>query len=149
MCSDRDAAGSQRRVSPFGNPRIDACTRLPEAYRSVPRPSSAFGAKASTVSPYYLAHVMQRNRTSSLSFYRKFALYSVGKVLSRRSQPPPGAPHTPSGAPGEGSLTSFSQQDPAHRRAFFSSLDAPVKILIREFLQPISRNRFLSRNSFE
>ena len=119
MCSDRDAAGSQRRVSPFGNPRIDACTRLPEAYRSVPRPSSAFGAKASTVSPYYLAHVMQRNRTSSLSFYRKFALYSVGKVLSRRSQPPPGAPHAPSGAPGEGSLASFSQQDPAHRRAFF------------------------------
>ena len=27
------------------------CTQLPEAYRSVPRPSSAFGAKASTVRP--------------------------------------------------------------------------------------------------
>ena len=37
------------RVSPFGHPRINACTRLPEAYRSVPRPSSALGAKASTV----------------------------------------------------------------------------------------------------
>ena len=37
------------RVSPFGYPRINACTRLPEAYRSVPRPSSALGAKASTV----------------------------------------------------------------------------------------------------
>ena len=32
-------------------PRIVTCTRLPEAYRSVPRPSSAFGAKASTVCP--------------------------------------------------------------------------------------------------
>ena len=37
------------RVSPFGHPRINACTRLPEAYRSVPRPSSALDAKASTV----------------------------------------------------------------------------------------------------
>ncbi len=80
MCSDRDAAGSQRRVSPFGNPRIDACTRLPEAYRSVPRPSSAFGAKASTVSPYYLAHVMQRNRTSSISFFLFVNLRSIQLV---------------------------------------------------------------------
>jgi hypothetical protein len=29
-----------RRVSPFGNPRIKACLQLPEAYRSLPRPSS-------------------------------------------------------------------------------------------------------------
>jgi hypothetical protein len=39
------------RVSPFGHPRIKACTRLPEAFRSVPRPSSALDAKASTVRP--------------------------------------------------------------------------------------------------
>ena len=45
-----DAMSPSWRVSPFGNPRIEACTRLPEAYRSVPRPSSALGAKASTVS---------------------------------------------------------------------------------------------------
>ena len=36
---------------PFGNPRIDACLRLPEAYRCLPRPSSAPRAKASTVRP--------------------------------------------------------------------------------------------------
>ena len=29
-------------------PGYSACTRLPEAFRSVPRPSSASGAKAST-----------------------------------------------------------------------------------------------------
>ena len=46
-----DAVGSQRRVSPFGNPRIKACSRLPEAYRSDPRPSSALNAKVFTVSP--------------------------------------------------------------------------------------------------
>ena len=50
MCSTGDAVGSQRRVSPFGHLRIKACSRLPEAYRSDPRPSSALGAKASTVS---------------------------------------------------------------------------------------------------
>jgi hypothetical protein len=33
-----------RRVAPFGDPRINACVRLPEAYRSLPRPSSAQGA---------------------------------------------------------------------------------------------------------
>jgi hypothetical protein len=38
-------------VPPFGNRRISACRRLPDAYRSLPRPSSAFGAKASTIRP--------------------------------------------------------------------------------------------------
>ena len=37
------------RVSPFGHPRIEARLQLPEAYRSLPRPSSPLGAKASTV----------------------------------------------------------------------------------------------------
>ena len=46
-----DARGSLERVSSFGHPRIEARTLLPEAYRSVPRPSSAFGAKAFTESP--------------------------------------------------------------------------------------------------
>jgi hypothetical protein len=36
-------------VAPFGHPRIEACLQLPEAYRSLPRPSSALGAKASTI----------------------------------------------------------------------------------------------------
>jgi hypothetical protein len=36
------------RVSPFGNPRIKAYSQLPEAYRSVLRPSSPACAKAST-----------------------------------------------------------------------------------------------------
>ena len=40
----RDAMGSPSRVSPFGYPRINACTRLPGAFRSVLRPSSALGA---------------------------------------------------------------------------------------------------------
>ena len=38
-------------VSPFGNLRIKVCVPLPEAYRSLPRPSSPLSAKASTISP--------------------------------------------------------------------------------------------------
>ena len=37
------------RVAPFGNLRIKACLPLPEAYRSLPRPSSPADAKASIV----------------------------------------------------------------------------------------------------
>ena len=35
-------------VAPFGNLRIKACLQLPEAYRSLPRPSSPIGTKLST-----------------------------------------------------------------------------------------------------
>ena len=39
-------------VSPFGHPRIIDRSHLPAAYRSVPRPSSPLGAKASTERSY-------------------------------------------------------------------------------------------------
>ena len=42
-------------VSPFGNLRIKALRRLPEAYRSLIRPSSPHDAKASVVRPYTLS----------------------------------------------------------------------------------------------
>ena len=38
-----------RRVPPFGYLRINACLRLLVAFRSLPRPSSAYGALASTL----------------------------------------------------------------------------------------------------
>ena len=38
-----------RWVPPFGHLRIYACLQLPVAFRSLPRPSSAPGAKASTL----------------------------------------------------------------------------------------------------
>ena len=52
MCS----GNSTRALTPGGFPHSDilgynTCTRFPEAYRSVPRPSSAFDAKAFTVRP--------------------------------------------------------------------------------------------------
>ena len=38
-------------VIPFGDPRIKVCLPLPEAYRSLPRPSSATNAKAFAIYP--------------------------------------------------------------------------------------------------
>ena len=40
-----------RPVSRFGNPGIKSRSRLPQAYRSLPRPSSPVRAKASTICP--------------------------------------------------------------------------------------------------
>ena len=47
-----DAWSSSMRVAPFGNPRIDGYLLLPEAYRSLSRPSSALSAKASALRPF-------------------------------------------------------------------------------------------------
>ena len=43
--------GDTQRVTPFGYPRIKARLQLPEAFRRLPRPSSAFCPKASTARP--------------------------------------------------------------------------------------------------
>ena len=52
-------------VSPFGHPRINDRSHLPAAFRSVPRPSSPLGAKASTERPSLTHH--QLNPTPARS----------------------------------------------------------------------------------
>ena len=49
-----DAWSLSMRVSPFGDLRIDGYLRLPEAFRSLSRPSSALSAKASALRPFCL-----------------------------------------------------------------------------------------------
>ena len=52
LCVQREVIGRYPdRVHPFGNLRVEDCVRLTVAYRSLPRPSSASCAKASTVCP--------------------------------------------------------------------------------------------------
>ena len=58
----------QRRVAPFGNLRINVCLPLPEAYRSLPRPSSPADAKASIVCPYTLDQKIGHLDKSRLPF---------------------------------------------------------------------------------
>jgi hypothetical protein len=60
-----------RWVAPFGHPRITGRSPLPSAFRSVPRPSSPLGAKASTRCPSCAAsapspeHALARARQRS------------------------------------------------------------------------------------
>ena len=60
------------RVPPFGDPRISACLQLPVAFRSLPRPSSAVGALASTLC------------SSSLDFFVAFLLRPTKLNMSFR-----------------------------------------------------------------
>ena len=67
------------RVSPFGNPRIEAYLQLPEAYRSLSRPSSAPDAKAFALCSFSLELSLMNLANSSylvllncLSFLNKF-----------------------------------------------------------------------------
>ena len=56
---------STSRVSPFGYQGIYACLRLPLAFRSLPRPSSALGALASTLCSCSLDYVDPETRYSN------------------------------------------------------------------------------------
>jgi hypothetical protein len=61
---------STGRVSPFGNPGINAHVQLPQAYRSLSRPSSPLCAKASTVRLTCLISNRATQGTSPLKPYR-------------------------------------------------------------------------------
>ena len=58
-----------RRVSPFGNLRIYSYLRLPEAYRSLSRPSSAPDAKAFPLRSYQLDLPSRSRRTARKAFW--------------------------------------------------------------------------------
>ena len=63
------------RVPPFGHPRIKGRSRLPAAFRSLPRPSSPPGAKASPVRPMVLvAHHYASPAASRLGTLRVSSL---------------------------------------------------------------------------
>ena len=51
-------ANYHHQVTPFGNLRIKAFVPLPEAYRSLSRPSSPVSTKASTVCPKKLDSIV-------------------------------------------------------------------------------------------
>ena len=61
-------------VSPFGNLRIRICLRLPAAYRSLPRPSSATGAKASSLRSFMLNLSLLSQSRLNMPFCFRFSL---------------------------------------------------------------------------
>ena len=70
------------RVTPFGNPRITGYVLLPAAFRSLSRPSSPAGSKASAMDLYSLDHITFL--PPELRFYRSGRLSST-PAFTRRS----------------------------------------------------------------
>ena len=68
MDSAVDDGSLIRRVSPFGNLRIDAYVPLPGAYRSLSRPSSAPDAKAFPLCSFSLDLLVLKNYAGSIRF---------------------------------------------------------------------------------
>ncbi len=66
-----------RRIAPFGNPGISGRSLLPLAFRSLPRPSSPSGSKASAVDLFSLGHIAPSAPPPS------------GRKRERASSPPP------------------------------------------------------------
>ena len=69
MDSATDDGSLVRRVSPFGNLRIDAYVPLPGAYRSLSRPSSAPDAKAFPLRSFSLDLLVLKNYAGSIRFF--------------------------------------------------------------------------------
>ena len=81
------------RVSPFGYLRLNSgCTRLPGAFRSVPRPSSARDAQAFPIRPgsFSSKHVLRRSFLSRVTHFftsHVFSHYALGKELAGSYEP--------------------------------------------------------------
>ena len=83
LCIHPEVTGhDSRRVSPFGYLRISVCLRLPVAFRSWPRPSSAYGALASALCSSLLHSLILR--PCHFSGYLAFTFYLLD-WLSRKT----------------------------------------------------------------
>ena len=80
MCSAAGRTPSGVPVTRFGRPRITATLQLPAAYRSLPRPSSPGGSKASSTDPPLLDHIILP--ALSLFFQTPMGLTRVELVTS-------------------------------------------------------------------
>ena len=77
-------------VSPFGNPRIEAYLQLPEAYRSLSRPSSAPDAKAFALCSFSLelpTYIVCSHEL--LEFLKQDIVFRIEKVFPFRVAFPP------------------------------------------------------------
>ena len=105
-------------VAPFGHPGIKACSQLPRAFRSVPRPSSPLGAKASTRCPSHArirpaqppkgdkaAPAMHRNHPRPHGTQRK-PRRTASLARSRHTRHTHKTPLNPAAAPALGRSTS-------------------------------------------
>ena len=83
------------RVSPFGNRRIKVCLPLPDAYRSLPRPSSPSGAKASIVRP----STLDKTSLSHAKLQRPLSVLNYQRTRNRKRLSPQSIPIRGCGVP--------------------------------------------------
>ena len=76
-------------VSPFGNPRIEAYLQLPEAYRSLSRPSSAPDAKAFALCSFSLELPIQFSSLELLEFLKQDHFFALKRFFPFRVVYPP------------------------------------------------------------
>ena len=76
-------------VSPFGNPRIDGYLLLPEAYRSLSRPSSAPDAKAFALCSFSLELPIQFSSLELLEFLKQDHFFALKRFFPFRVVYPP------------------------------------------------------------
>lgn len=69
------------RVAPFGHRRIKGRLHLPAAFRSLPRPSSPPGAKASPMRPSF-ASIFSTKTTNSLLLLRRIVVCSYTNSIA-------------------------------------------------------------------
>ncbi len=73
-------------VTPFGNLRIIAYLPLPEAYRSLSRPSSPVSTKAFTVCPLKLDSMFEISHTDLISRGNRFPCFADLSIHLHQSQ---------------------------------------------------------------
>ena len=90
LCIQTGATPNDRcRVSPFGNLRIKACVPLPEAYRSLLRPSSPDEAKASINCCNWFMQTLTYSRRLFYPLTLNYPKLSKNEIqISHRSSPP-------------------------------------------------------------
>ncbi len=105
---------ADRRVSPFGNLGINACVPLPQAYRSLPRPSSPSCAQASPTCFRSLDHLAVKQSTRDL-----LRVIRSSPVRRHAGCPTPRPPANPSITGGDSFSTftspSIVKQQATHR----------------------------------
>jgi hypothetical protein len=124
-------------VPPFGHLRINACLQLPEAFRRLPRPSSAPSAKASTVRPFQLNLLRSRLLPYCLASARRRS--GSNNLRLRDVNIPPGEEHLPIAAKRSPPLFRLSSFQGTRLLLEFASLQSCAEESC--FPEPASRRR--------
>ncbi len=151
------------RVSPFGYPRIVTCLQFPVAFRSLPRPSSAVGALASTLCSYSLDFFVASSPETNYSLRYELSLIilcnwssfdsSSSSLCSCQGAGPPACFRSPDPENDTGFLRFFERFDSfssvSHGPRFAFALPCPPLAVFAAFFPMLShRPTWFTRRRF-